>query len=139
MVEVRRHTVGGTDGAKGQDLFIGAGVAHDTDGLDRQEHSEGLPDLVIETRLADFLQIDGVRLLKRGDRCRRDLAGNADGQSRPRERMATDKGVAQSQFTAQRPHFILEQVAQRFDQLQLHEVRQAADIVMTLDDGRRTA
>ena len=44
-----------------------------------------------------------------------------------------------AQFPADQPHFILEQLPQRLDQFQLHLLRQAADVVMTLDHGRRPA
>uniref|UniRef100_A0A0N4ZGT3 NAD-specific glutamate dehydrogenase n=1 Tax=Parastrongyloides trichosuri TaxID=131310 RepID=A0A0N4ZGT3_PARTI len=139
MVEVSGHAVGRGDGAQGQHLFIGAGVALDADRLDRQQHGEGLPDVVVQARLADLVQIDGVRVLERGDGLRRDLAGDADGQARTGERMAADEGVGQAQFPAQYAHFVLEQFAQGLDQLQLHEVRQAADVVVALDDVRGAA
>src|SRR5690606_28634319 len=79
LVEVSRHAVGRGDRAQGQHLFIGPGVALDADSLDRQQNGEGLPDVVVQTRLADLVQIDGVRVLKRGDGVRRDLAGDANG------------------------------------------------------------
>ncbi|MNX96311.1 hypothetical protein D3C86_1286230 [compost metagenome] len=53
--------------------------------------------------------------------------------------MASDEGVGQAQFAAQGADLVLEQFAQRLDQLQLHEVRQAADIVVALDHRRRAA
>jgi 2-hydroxycyclohexanecarboxyl-CoA dehydrogenase len=62
LEEVRGHAVGGADRAQGQHLLIGAGVAHDADGLDRQQDGEGLPDAVVEAGLADFVEVDGVGL-----------------------------------------------------------------------------
>jgi hypothetical protein len=64
LEEVGGHAVGGGDRAQGQHVLIGAGVAHDADRLDRQQHGEGLPDLVVEAGLADFVQVDGVGLLQ---------------------------------------------------------------------------
>ena len=69
----------------------------------------------------------------------RDRAGNADGQARPRERMAADESFRQAELAAERPHLVLEQFAQRLDQLHLHALGQAADIVMRLDGDRRPA
>jgi hypothetical protein len=41
---------------------VGAAVAHHADGAHRQQHGEGLPDLVVEAGLADLVEIDGVGL-----------------------------------------------------------------------------
>ena len=43
------------------------------------------------------------------------------------------KAFRQAQFAAKRAHFVLEQFAQRLDELQLHALGQAADIVMRFD------
>ena len=54
--------------------------------------------------------------------------------------MAADERFRQAQLAAERAHLVLEQFAQRLDQLQLHPLRQAADIVVRLDrdaTGRR--
>ena len=48
---------------------------------------------------------------------RRDLAGDADGEARARERMAADEGFRQAELAAERAHLVLEQLAQRLDQL----------------------
>ena len=53
--------------------------------------------------------------------------------------MAADEGLRQSQLTAERPHLVLEQFAQRLDQLHVHALGQAADIVVRLDRHRRAA
>src|SRR3546814_3955964 len=50
--------------------------------------------------------------------------------------MPTDKDVRQAQFTAQLTHLILEQFAQRFNQLHVHAVGKAANIMMALDRYR---
>src|SRR6218665_1963660 len=64
LEEVGGHAVGRGDRAQGQDVFVGAGVAHDAYRLDRQQHGEGLPDLVVEAGVADLFQIDGVGVLQ---------------------------------------------------------------------------
>src|SRR5689334_16023530 len=52
--------------------------------------------------------------------------------------MAPENLFRNSQLSSNQSHFILEQLAQRLDQLQVHLLRQAAHIVMTLDDRRWT-
>ena len=57
----------------------------------------------------------------------------------PGERVAADEALGQAQLAAQAADLVLEQFAQRLDQLQVHALRQAADIVVRLDGhaGRR--
>src|SRR3954451_19926829 len=80
-VEVGGHAVDGGDGAERADVLVGAQVAHDAHGLDREEDGEGLPDGVVEARGADLLEVDTVGLLQGGDAVRRDGAGHADGEA----------------------------------------------------------
>ena len=47
--------------------------------------------------------------------------------------MPSHEGIGQAQLATERPDLVLEQLTQRLDQLQLHEVRQATDIVVALD------
>jgi len=47
--------------------------------------------------------------------------------------MAADEGLRQAEFAAERAHLVLEQFAQRLDQLHVHALGQAADIVVRLD------
>ena len=56
------HAVAAGDGPQGDDVGVGPLVAHDAHGLDRQQHGEGLPDLVVQVRAAHFLDEDGVGL-----------------------------------------------------------------------------
>ena len=54
----------------------------------------------------------------------------------PGEGMAADEDLGQAEFAAEHPHLVLEQFAQRLDQLHVHALGQAADIVVRLDrDG----
>ncbi len=57
----------------------------------------------------------------------------------PGERMSADHLLGQSELAADVAHFVLEQLAQRLDELELHPGLQAADVVMRLDRDRRTA
>ena len=68
-------------------------------------------------------------------RCGVDRADDADRETRTRERLAPHHRLGQTQLQAHRPHFVLEQRLQRFDQLELQVVGQAADVVVALDVG----
>ena len=69
----------------------------------------------------------------------RDLARAADRKAGPGKRMAADEGLGQAELAAERAHLVLEQFAQRLDQLHVHALGQAADIVVRLDRHRRPA
>jgi hypothetical protein len=53
--------------------------------------------------------------------------------------MAVHRAVGQAELAAERPHLVLEELAQGLDQLHVHAGRQAADIVMALDGDRWAA
>ena len=53
--------------------------------------------------------------------------------------MAADEGGGQAEFAAERAHLVLEQFAQRLDELHVHALGQAADIVVRLDRHRGAA
>ena len=61
------------------------------------------------------------------------FAQNAHGQAGAGEGLAHDDFLRQAQFQAKLAHLILEQAAQRLDQLEFHVLGQTADVVMTLD------
>ena len=65
--------------------------------------------------------------------------GQRIASARAGERMAADEGVGQAELAAERAHLVLEQLAQRLDQLHVHALGQAADIVVRLDGDRRPA
>ncbi len=50
--------------------------------------------------------------------------------------MAIDHLARQPEFDADAPHLVLEQFAQRLDQLEAHALGQAADVVVRLDHMR---
>jgi hypothetical protein len=65
-----------------------------------------------------------------------DFAQDAHAEARAREGMALHHLGGQAEFQADGAHLVLEQLAQRLDQLQLHVLGQAADVVVALDDVR---
>ena len=87
--------------------------------------------------LCQLLAEDGVGIAQR---CRafslRDLAHDADGKARAGEGLAHDQIFGQAQLAAELTHLVLEEQAQRLDDLlEVDIVGKAADIVVALDDG----
>ena len=70
---------------------------------------------------------------------RRLAADDADRQARARERLAPDEPLGQPELGADRADLVLEQRAQRLDELELEVVGQAADVVVGLDRRRAGA
>ena len=62
------------------------------------------------------------------------LAEDAHAEAGAGEGVAVDHLGRQAEFDADPAHLVLEQFAQRLDQLEVHVIRQAADVVVRLDD-----
>ena len=88
--------------------------------------------------MAHLLLHDGVGLAQERQALLGDVAQHADGQARPRERLPPDDLVRQAEERAQLADLVLEELAQRLDQLEAHVRGQAAHVVVGLDRGRRT-
>ena len=119
------------------DVLVGAGVAHHADGLDRQQHGERLGDLALEPGALQLVEEDGVGLAEDLEPLGGHLAQAADGQAGAGERVPPDQRVGQAELDAQPADLVLEQVAQRLDQLEAELLGQAADVVVDLDRRRR--
>ena len=127
------HEVHGLYRAQGHDPGVATAVAYHTHRFHRLEHHERLAGLVVPVGLAQFFDEDvigatqdvGVLLLH--------FTEDTHAQARARERVAVDHVVRQAQFQADLAHFVLEQFAQRLDQLEVHFLRQATDVVVRLD------
>ena len=137
------HEVAGLHRAQRDDIVVGAAVAHHADALDRQEDRERLARQVVPALPAD--RVDGRAQLLDEDRVGAaqqvgelalDLAEDANAEARARERMAIDHRVRQAECDAELAHLVLEQLAQRLEQLQAERRRQAADVVVALDRDR---
>ena len=83
-----------------------------------------------------FLDEDGVRAAQQVGIFLFHLAEDAHAQARAGEGMAVDHVVRQAEGDPELAHFVLEQLAQRLEQLQAERRRQPADIVVALDRGR---
>ena len=127
------HRVVGRHGAQHDRVRVRAVVAHHADGLHRGQHREALPDLAVEPGAADLLDHDRVGLLQDLDALARDRADDAHREPGTGERLAPHDLLGQPELLADRAHLVLEQLAQRLDELEVHVVGQAADVVVALD------
>src|SRR5262249_15353114 len=86
----------------------------------------------------DFLHYDRVGAAQQIEPLAGYLADDADRETGAWERFALDNFGRQPELASERANFILEEQAKRFDEFQLHPLRQTTDVVMTLDDRGRT-
>src|SRR5262249_57283980 len=100
---------------------------------------ERLPDVVVEPGATNLLDIDVVGAAQDVELFPRDLAGTSDGQPRAGKRMPADESLRQAELAAERAHLVLEQLAQRLDQLHVRAFGQPADVVMRFYPDRRPA
>ena len=74
-----------------------------------------------------------VGLLQDGDAVAGDGARAADGEAGAGEGVAADEALGQAELAAELAHLVLEELAQGLDQVEVHPLGQAADIVVGLD------
>ena len=133
------HAVARLHRAQHAGLLVGAVVAHHADAAHGQQHGEGLPQRRVEVRRADFFVHDGVGPAQHVQARFGDLAQAAHREPRAGEGVAPEHVVRHAHGLARAAHLVLEQLAQRLDQLELHAFGQAADVVVALDHRARSA
>ncbi len=136
MREVRGHGIGRGHTAQRHHVLVGPRVAHHADALDRKEHDECLPDLVIEPGRTNLLDHDGIGLAQRVETSASHLTEDSDAEAGTRERVSVQHVRRQAEFGTHRPDLVLEKLAKRLHQLEAHVVGQPSDIVMGLDRDR---
>ena len=67
----------------------------------------------------------------------RDVAEDANGETRPGEGMARNEVFGHSELATDAAHLVLEKPLQRFAEFQMHFLGQSADVVVALDDLAR--
>ena len=67
----------------------------------------------------------------------RDVTQDTDGEARTREGMAGDEMLRHTELTTHTTHLVFEQPLQRLAELQAHLLRQATNVVVTLNDLTR--
>src|SRR6185436_6799500 len=120
-------------------LIAGAEVALNPDGANREEDGEGLPDLIVEAGRADLLDVDVVGPAENLEVGTAHLAQDPDGEARPREGVTTDHLLRQSQLAPYLPYLVLEELAERLQQLERQPLGQPPHVVVGLDGDRRTS
>src|SRR6267143_2721766 len=130
---VRGHPVEALHRAQHAGRFVGALVAHHAHAAHRQEHRERLPEPLPQPGVGDLLLYDGVGLAHDLQAVLGDLAEDPDGEAGPGERLARDDRLGQAQLAPERAHLVLEQLAERLDQLHAHPLRQPPHVVVALD------
>ena len=133
---VRGHEIGRLYGAHRQHVLIGPLIAHHPDALDGEKHGEGLGDVAIESGPADLFDDDGIGILQNFHPSGRDLAEDPHREAGTGKRMPPDELLLQAELEPQLAYLVLEELPHRLDQLEAHLLRQPADVVMRLDDGR---
>src|SRR2546425_10490321 len=130
----RGHAVDRVDRANRHRLTVDAKIPVNAHGLHRQEDREVLPRKERETaggRGLDLFLDDGGRASDEGDPIRGHFSDHSDRESGPGKRLSL--GNPHAKRPSDRSDLVLVQVAQRFDELQLHVLREAADVVVGLD------
>ena len=130
------HEIVGFDGTQYDSVVVGTEVTHDADRADVCQGSEVLVDLTIQAGLCDLLAVDSVGILYNAYLLRGYLADDTYTETRARERLTVYEILRQAELEADTTNLILEEEAQRLDDLlELDILWQAADIVMRLDHG----
>ena len=91
-------------------MIVRAPVAHDADRLDRQQDGERLPDLIVQSRLADLLDVNGVDLAQEIEALLGDGSEHADREAGARKRVTPDDLLRQPQLASDQPDLVLEQL-----------------------------
>ena len=137
--EVGGHKVQRLDGADGDYALEGPRIAHNADGLHRDEHRQGLGDFSVQSCGLYFVDDYFVGGAEDFEPFGRNLADDSHRQAGPWKRVPPDDVLRQAEVFAYASHLVFEQVAQRLDKLEAELLGQAADVVVQLDVCRRVA
>lgn len=129
------HGVGGADGAEADHVGVGPFIAHDADGADVRQGGKGLPDFPGEAGFVQFFPVDGVGFPEDVASFLGDFTEDTDAQARAGEGVAPNEGGVNAQFQAHLADFVFEEVSEGLENFEGHVFREAADVVVALDDG----
>ena len=134
------HEVDGLHGSQCDGVIIGSLIPHNAYGSHIGQGCEVLVDLAILTCVSDFLAVDGICILYDLDLLGGYFADDTDTQSGTGERLTEYQVLRDTKLQSYLTDLILEQVAQRLDDLlEIYIVGQAAYVVMGLDHCGFTA
>ena len=138
MSPVGSHRVCARHSPQSDRILVSAFIAHHTDtSYVGEQNGSSLPDLVVESPVAQSLDEDIVGILQDANLFGSNRSEDADRKTWAWEGMTTNQMVWNAQLTAYSTYFVLEEPLQRFAQLEVHFLGQTAYIVMTLDDFSR--
>ena len=100
----------------------GPHIGQNAERLPKLAVEPGAPDLILEYRVGITQQVEPLF-------CRL-AADDSNRQPRPWEWLAPDKPLRHPQLGPDRANLILEESTQRFNQLKLHVIGQATDVVV---------
>src|SRR5215469_10735301 len=128
------HEIHGLDRAQGDHVVVAAPIAHHSNRAYGQKHRECLAHTVVEIVTAQLLDEDGIGTPQELGVLPAHLAEDTHTEPWARERMAVDHLPRQAELDSQAPYLVLEQLAQRLDELEMHALGESTDVVMRLDD-----
>ena len=124
------HEVVGGDGADGQEVVVGAVVAHDAYGADAGQNAEELGHLGLVAGFCHLVTEDPVGLLEDPDLFSGDLTDDAHTQAGAGEGLTPHQLVGDAQLLAYPADFVLEETGQRLDDVQELDVLGHFDLIV---------
>lgn len=113
------HGINSVDGAEDDGVFEASGVIADADGFKVWDNGKVLPYFFIQSGHCKFFSQDGVGFSDGFEAVTGNGTKAAYAKARAREGLTVDHIVWQTKLCAAGADFILEQLADRFDQLKL--------------------
>mmetsp|Transcript_21332 Transcript_21332/g.63931 ORF Transcript_21332/g.63931 Transcript_21332/m.63931 type:complete len:420 (+) Transcript_21332:678-1937(+) len=102
-----------------------------------REHRKRLPDLVVQAKLHDGVDVDLVHQTQRVQLVTlSDVAEHAHREARARERVARNEALWHAQQAAHGTHLVLKQLTERLDERKLQVLGQPAHVMVALDGVR---
>ena len=132
------HRVCRGDRADDDRVAVGALVAHDADRADVGQHREVLPHLAVRCPTRRSPRARSRRRARSSlELLVRDVADDAHGEARTRERLAVHDLVGQAELGADGADLVLEERLERLDEVEVHALGERDEVVVALDLGGR--
>src|SRR4030095_3524493 len=119
-------------------VFVRPRVTHDADALHRQQHRKALPQPLIPASFPNLIGDNAIGEAQQIQPLLRHGADQTDGEPGTREGLPDDELAFESEILPDSPDLVLEEIAQRLDERELHAFGETANVVVTLDDDGRT-
>src|SRR5205823_2260107 len=116
---IRGHRVVARHRADDDRIAVRALVALHSDRADRRQHGERLPEIAVETGTTYLLLQHRIGVAQDLEPLARDVADDANRETGPWKRLPPHHALRHAELLADTPHLVLEQEAQRLDELHL--------------------